>query len=282
VAHLLAERLSLPVLSVDSMQVYRGLDIGTAKPTPEERARHRYYGLDLADPGEHFSVAQYRAAVWAELRARPVSAVIACGGSGLYFKALRAGLTPAPPSDPARRAEGEALLAAEGLPGLQARVRAAGLWSALPEGDQRNPRRLLRALERGSAGAAADRSVGPRPPGLWLKREALWARLRRRAEAMFAQGLLEEAARWRGRLGTAGQAIGYAEAEAVLDGRMSRTEAVEHIALRSRQYAKRQLTWLRGQERAVLLERGGAESDTELADRVQAVWEAEGPIPLRE
>ena len=162
-AHAIARARGWAVLSADAMQVYRGLDIGTAKPTAAERAGLIYGGLDYCDPDRAFSAGEYAraaAAEWPRLSAAP--AVLAAGGSGLYVKALVEGLDAAP-SEPELRAEAEALMARGGLAALQAAVRerAPDLWAALR--DPANPRRLVRAYERARLGDRP-RPAGPPPP----------------------------------------------------------------------------------------------------------------------
>ncbi|MEX2607650.1 MAG: tRNA (adenosine(37)-N6)-dimethylallyltransferase MiaA, partial [Kiritimatiellia bacterium] len=242
-AHLLADRLNLRLLSVDSMMVYRGMDIGTAKPTPHEITRYEYAGLNLADPGERFSTGQWLRAVSRDLDERPTLAV---GGTGLYFRALIQGL---PPKDPVSAADTDL-----DVESLQARIRERDPGVLGQLADPQNPRRLERALARLKAGQPQ--------PGHWketanfpipvLRREVseLNERILQRTRCMFTEGLLEETRRLleTGTLtGTAQQAIGYAEAAAVLRGESTVEQAVEAVATRTRRYAKRQRTWFRNQ-----------------------------------
>jgi tRNA dimethylallyltransferase len=246
------------IISADSRQVYRGLDIGTAKATAQERRRVRHHGLDLVDPDEAFSVADFVAhatGVLAELAARDAVAVLV-GGTGLYLRAVARGLdTVALPSDPIVRARIEAELAAEGLGALAARLRdvAPGLASTV---DLRNPRRVVRALE--IAELAGD---APRPPargypgavawiGLQVAPERHRAWIAARARAQFDTGLIDEAAALRERFDPAlpaFSAIGYREAWAVLDGGLTREAAIELDARRNVAFAKRQRTWFRSE-----------------------------------
>lgn len=282
VAHAIARARGWALLSVDACQVYRGLDIGTAKPTPAERAGIRYGGLDLTDPDRRFSAGDYLRAVsreWPRLAGAP--AVLAVAGTGLYLRALLQGLD-APPSDPERRAEAEDLLARGGLAALQVAVRGASpaLWAALR--DPCNPRRLVRAYER--AASAVPAAAAPRPPprvvGLRLPPDELAQRIRARVAAMFAAGLLDEAAELRRRYPeispTARAAIGYREAWNALDGRCTIAEARERIVLRTRQYAKRQMTWFRRQTAVEWVEAGGGRNIGEIAEEVYAILERYG------
>ena len=245
-AQYLAERHGAAILSADAMLVYRGMDIGTAKPTADERARVPYYGLDCVTPADPFSVAQ-----WLE-RARAVPTdrpIIAVGGTGLYFSARLRGLDETAPADPARRAE----LAALPLPELQARL--APHRDRLPPGDWANPRRLVRALEILESGRSLpDRWIAaPKPPLLALTwpRPLLHERIVRRVQAMYRDGLLDETEALLRRhpvwSPTARGAIGYAEAADCLAGRCTREEAMERTIIRTRQLARRQETYLRHQ-----------------------------------
>lgn len=284
VAHVLAERLGLRVLSVDAMQVYRGMDIGTAKPSAGERVRYRYLGLDLADPDCACSVADYLAAVRGSLVASDTA--IVAGGSGLYVRCLIQGLRDAPAADPAWRAEADALLAAGGIEALQARARERAPGAVEKLADPRNPRRVIRVVELAAAGECGEvwRDQGPVLVGLSMPMDALRRRISARTEQMFRDGLLAEAARIRDSYpalsDTARQAIGYLEAWACLDGRLAEAQAVEATALRTARLAKKQMTWFRNQHRMEWIEVGESESAAAIATRVEAAWEQHGRISL--
>jgi tRNA dimethylallyltransferase len=287
VAHVLAEEMDLPILSIDSMMVYRGMDVGTAKPSAVERSRYRYLGLDLADPGRAFSVADYLAAVARQISEAGVRRVIVCGGTGLYLKALLRGIDTGPAPDSALRAELESLFHAGGLDALTARLGQHGGGHDLPVGDRQNPRRVMRAIERTLAGARRGEAwpEAPRPvlAGLRMPRAVLVERIHRRAQSMFEQGLLEEtvALDRSGLLaGTSVQAIGYSEALQVLRGTLGKEAAIEATAIRTRQYARRQDTWFRRQENVTWVDRVDADQPVELARRVRAIWEEHGATPL--
>ncbi len=246
------------VISADSRQVYRGLDIGTAKATAADRARARHFGLDLVEPDEPFSVADFVAhasGVLDELAATGGVAILA-GGTGLYLRAVGRGLdTAALPSDPEVRARIEAELAAGGLATLAERLRALAPTLA-GRVELRNPRRVVRALEM--AELAGD-TLPPAPRGYpgpiaWLglvvEAAAHATRIAARARDQFDAGLIGEARSLRARFDPglpAFSAIGYREAWAVLDGELNLDQAVELDARRNVAFAKRQRTWFRSE-----------------------------------
>ena len=253
------------VISADSRQVYRGLDIGTAKATPEERRRVVHHGLDLVDPHEPFSVAQFRAhalAVLADLGSRGGIAILV-GGTGFWLRAVTAGIdTDALPSDAAVRATIEADLARDGLEALAGRL-AVLAPSLAARTDLRNPRRVVRALEIAElvGDAPLPGAVGYPAPilGLQLVLEPAEHRHRiaRRAQAQFDAGLIEEARRLRERFDPAlpaFSAIGYRESWAVLDGEATLDEAIELDARRNAQFARRQRTWFRREPTLAVLD----------------------------
>jgi tRNA dimethylallyltransferase len=255
---LAADGRHVAIISADSRQVYRGLDIGTAKATAVDRARFPHHGLDLVDPDQPFSVADFATharAVLAEVGQQDRIAILA-GGTGLYLRAVASGLdTDALPSDATVRARLEAGLAADGLEPLVARLRVLAP-AAAARVDLRNPRRVVRALE--IAELAGD---APPPPargyggpvtwlGLTLEPRVHRARIAARAQGQFDAGLVEEARSLRERYDPALRAfsaIGYREAWAVLDGAMTVQEAVEVDARRNVAFARRQATWFRAE-----------------------------------
>lgn len=270
VAQCLAERFGAAILSADAMLVYRDLDIGTAKPPLAERGAVSYFGVDRVTPSEMFS-----AAAWLEEAQRAITAAQRCivvGGTGLYFSALLRGLDPAPPADPTLRAELERCTLEE----LRARLAATGNVIA----DDANPRRLIRALEILASGGELPKGWGVRqkPPltALTWERAVLHERIARRVDEMYAAGLLDEAERVRRDYPmwsqTAAQAIGYAEAFAVLDGTLSLKEAKERTVIRTRQLARRQETYLRGQFEVTWICGVVGEPLERLAERVAAAW----------
>ena len=250
------EGIPAEVISADSRQVYRGLDIGTAKPTLEERRGVRHHGLDLVDPNQPFSVADFAdhvATVLPPIAAAGGLAVLA-GGTGFYLRAIARGLdTAALPSDAAVRSKIEARMVEFGVAAGAARLTSLAPNLAARV-DLRNPRRVARALE--IAEIAGDAPL-PDPKGYagavaWLGLDvprdvhARW--IAERARAQFDAGLVEEARALRKRFDPAlpaFSAIGYAESWALLDGEIEREAAIERDAARNVAFAKRQRTWFR-------------------------------------
>jgi tRNA dimethylallyltransferase len=253
-----AEGRVAEVISADSRQVFRGLDIGTAKVSEAARARVPHHGLDLVDPDEPFSVADFvthASAVLADLAAQNGVAILA-GGTGLYLRAVARGIdTAALPSDSEVRARLEAELLAGGLTPLVERLGALAPVSAARV-DRRNPRRVVRALEiaelQGDAPLPAPRGY-PGPViwlGLTLDADAHARRIAARAQAQFDAGLIEEARSLRERFDPASppfSAIGYREAWAVLDGELTLAAAIALDTQRNQAFAKRQGTWFRSE-----------------------------------
>ena len=292
VAQYLAEQSPSDILSADAMLVYLGMDIGTAKPTAAERARVHYYGLDLVEPREPFSAGAYRLAALQAIqdthaRSRPL---IVVGGTGLYIKSLTDGLVPRSPGQSAVREEAERRLAMGGIGALQAwlsRVDPAR-YSALA--DPKNPRRLIRTLETtlaGEAPAAGNWRAAqdsPRILGLKWSLPQLYDRIQGRVQAMFTGGLLTEVERLLQagfeQAPTASHAIGYAEAVAYLRARCSLEDAMMKTAVRTRQLAKRQMTWFRHQCNVEWLAVDAAMTMAEIAGAVRAYWQTHGPTPV--
>ncbi len=261
VALRLAVTLPLEAVNADSRQVYRGMDIGTSKPTDEERAVLPHHLIDVVDPDDRYHVARFRAdALRAldDIRGRGRLPVVV-GGTGLYVRALLKGLRPAPPADPALRQELEAHVRAHGSAALHARLGALD-----PDAARRlhpNDRvRIVRAIEvlmrpgKPDAGgeAATDWSRGVPGwrllmVGLYQSREALRIRLAARARLMLARGMIEEvrrllAAGYQESLPAMG-GIGYRQFCAVLRGRLTEDEALRLMIRDTVRYAKRQMTW---------------------------------------
>jgi tRNA dimethylallyltransferase len=256
----LAQALGAEIINADSMQVYRELDIGTAKPTPAEQARVPHHLLDVADPDEHYDAACYAKEarqIIAGLHHRGVPPLVV-GGTGLYIKALLAGLFHQDEAAPEVRERLARELADKGLPALQARLASLDPATAkrLAAGDTY---RILRALEVAEATGRpiselhADHNFGDRPYatlklGLDLPREELYQRIDERVKVMLAQGWLEEVRLLLKRY-SAGikplQALGYRHLVAYLEVRLPLPEAIEQTQKETRRYAKRQLTWFR-------------------------------------
>lgn len=271
-AHQLAARNGWRLLSADAMMVYRGMNVGTAKPTAAEIEAFDYAGVDLVDPDQPFSVGDWLRAVSGQLDERPTLVV---GGTGLYFRALLEGLAPAadlPEVDDTRP-----------LSELQAELQALDPAALGQLADPENPRRVARAIAWLRAGQPLPRhwrqghARHPVPVLRWPT-PLLDERIHCRTRQLFAGGLLEEAEgllnRYSGISKTARQAIGYSEAFEVVGGRMTLEAAVAAVALRTRQYAKRQRTWFRNQLSAVWVDLPWEDA----ADFLQKVWQERPPF----
>ncbi|HET6249981.1 MAG TPA: tRNA (adenosine(37)-N6)-dimethylallyltransferase MiaA [Tepidisphaeraceae bacterium] len=253
----LAQAAGAEILSVDSMQVYRGMDIGTAKPGPADQAAVRHHLIDLVEPSEPFTVARYVAAadaVIVDAAGRGVP-LIATGGTPLYFKSLFEGLFEGPGADPEIRAR----LGALGADGLAARLRAVDP-AAADRIHGNDIRRMVRALEvyeltgkRISSLQTEWAAAQPRHAATWVglhwDREILNRRINARFKAMLAAGWLEETRALLARYGdfslTAGEATGYQELIEHLQGKTTLEEAGEQIKIATRQLARRQMKWFR-------------------------------------
>lgn len=277
---------SAELVNADSRQVLRGLHVGTNRPGPEDLEGVPCHLLGITDPGAPFSVADWLAAARACLASLDLRGMrpIVVGGTGLYVRALLDGLElDGAPPDPGRRATLNARAASpEGLAALAGELRRRD-----PEGaagiDLRNPRRVVRATEIVEAcGSLAGRGrTGATRPSVRIGLDAApdlhrgW--IAERARAMLAGGLLEETAAALARgvppeaLGASG--IGYREALAVLDGRLSETAAAAEIVRRTARYAKAQRTWFRADRSVVWLHRERGDDLDELVTRAVALAE---------
>jgi tRNA dimethylallyltransferase len=300
VALALAERHGGEIISVDSMQVYRGLDLGTAKPTAAERACVPHHLLDVAELSEPFDAAKFVAlarAAEADIRARGRWPIY-CGGTGLYFKALLEGLGESPAGDAAVRAQLEATPLPELLRELEQHDPAT-----FARIDRANPRRVVRALEvirltgrpyseqrtgwkrenaeRGTRNAELEtRNPRPQTPDpdrfFVLERDPsdLRARIEARVDAMFAAGLVAETrallARGLARNRTAMQALGYRQVIEHLRGERDLAATIALVKTRTWQFARRQRTWFRHQLPAQILAVSAGESADSVAGRIAA------------
>ena len=255
----MARDLGAEIVSVDSMAVYRGLDVGTAKPTAGQRRSVPHHVIDVAGAAETYSVARWlddAAAAIESCRTRGRNILFA-GGTPLYLRALRDGLAELPAADPEFRASLAADAERLGSGALHARLAAIDPTSAAPI-HSNDLKRIIRALEVADAtGKPLSAAFAPAPHPVFatqffildVLRADLHDRIDRRVEAMFAEGLVEETAAALAAPGgigpTARLAAGYAEAIDLIEGRIDRGEAIRRTQLRTRQLAKRQLTWLR-------------------------------------
>jgi tRNA dimethylallyltransferase len=263
-----AARLGAEIVGADSQQVYRHFDLGTAKPTAAQLAAAPHHLISVVEPTEAFSAARYAAladAAIAEIHARG-KRVVVVGGTGLYLKVLLHGVMPGPSADPALRAALEALADREGNGALVERLRASDPTTAqaLHPSDRV---RLIRAIEisEGTGKPASQARAEHAFSGAryrfsqWVlqpPREALYAAINLRARQIFEAGLVDEVRRLVElgyRDAAPMQAVGYGEALAVLEGQLTVDEAIARVAQRTRNYAKRQLTWFRKDTQARVL-----------------------------
>ena len=284
----LAKSFNGEVVSCDSMQVYRRMDIGTAKPTADEMQGIPHHMIDICDPDEDFSVSKYcemATPIVDDILARGKTAIIA-GGTGLYMDSLIKGNDFAPFPATGHRQRLEEKLDEVGLESLIAELSAIDPEAAVRS--QRNPRRIIRALdvyyETGETITAHNlrtQAIPPRYSPLWLgldfePRQLLYDRIDLRVGLMLEQGLEKEI---RDILSsgipkscTAMQAIGYKEFVDALDGRCTMEEAADQVRQSSRRYAKRQLTWFkRNKEMNWLTRREGEGAEEILADARQLI-----------
>ncbi len=264
----LAARLPLEIVSVDSALVYRGLDIGTAKPDPGERRRVPHHLIDVCDPAQAYSAGRFRedarAAIEAILARGRLPLLV--GGTGLYFRVLERGIADIPSPAPELRAALRAEMASLGPAALHARLAELDPASAARI-HPHDPQRITRALEVHAAtgrplsahfdGAAAA-GLG-RPLVKWVlaprEREGLRARLATRFASMLGRGFVNEVAALRARAdldpsSPALRAVGYREVWRHLAGELTRDEMVSLAVIATRQYAKRQYTWFRAERDA--------------------------------
>jgi len=283
VALALAQHWPLEVVSADSRQVYRRLDIGTAKPTRRERIRLPHHGLDVVEPGQRYSAGRFarEATGWiAEIRARGRMPVVV-GGTGLYVKALAEGLFLEPPLEPGQRRGLERWLA--GLEGRELLRWAGRLDPGFKGGGRQRAARAIevallsgRPLGWWQAAARAESLVAPWYVLLTVPRPVLQQRIAARAEEMVRRGLIEEVASVLAE-GHAANApgldgIGIREAVEYLHGHRSRDSVAGAITLNTRRYAKRQETWFRHQLTGPVLALDATRPPERLAEEIAAAW----------
>jgi len=285
----LAARLPLEIVSVDAAMVFRGMDIGTAKPPPDVRARAPHHLIDLIDPAESYSAARFVAdadAAAAHIAARGSRPLFA-GGTMLYFRAWQSGLAKLPAADAGVRARIEARAADAGWPALHAELAARDPEAArrIRPGDRQRIQRALEVIElsgrplseqhrqdlRGAA-RAADLRIVLAP----ADRAALYQRLALRFHDMMRRGLLAETQglRARGDLDASKPSmrlIGYRQLWAHLEGREPLESAVEKAIIATRQLARRQLTWLRAEPGAEWFDPSERDTPRRIAERIE-IW----------
>ena len=283
----LAKELNAEIISCDSMQIYKRMDIGTAKPTHEEMQGIPHHMIDIIEPDEPFSVSRYcdmATPILEDILARGKTAIIA-GGTGLYMDSLIRGNDFADFPDTGIRRHLEEELEEVGVEPLLERLRAIDPYSA--DHSMNNPRRIVRALqvyyETGETITAHNertQSLPPRYSPLWLgldyePRAVLYDRVNRRVGLMLEMGLLEEIRTLLNsgipKKCTAMQAIGYKEFIDAMDGFGTIEEAADLVRQSSRRYAKRQLTWFRRNKDMNWLTRTADTTDEEILQKARQV-----------
>lgn len=279
---ILAKELQTEIISADSMQIYRHMDIGTAKPSEEQKTSVRHHMIDIADPSEAYSTGRYIAEVvpLIERLQREGKVPVVVGGTGLYIRAMTRGLFTGPSSDPELR---RSLLAREG-------ERKGSLYAYLQEIDpaaavrlaRNDIRRIIRAIEvcmKSGSTMSSSQQERTRPLpydfikiGLTRARSELYAMIDERVDAMLSQGLLDEV---RLLLGmnpdrTPLQAIGYKELVRFLGLEIDLQEAVRLIKRNSRRYAKRQFTWFRQEADIHWIDVTGLRDSGSIAGKIRA------------
>jgi tRNA dimethylallyltransferase len=264
----LAGRLCVDIVSADSMQVYRGMDIGTAKPTPAERRQVRHHLIDVCDVAEHFDVKRYL-----ELAAPLLTCALVVGGTGLYVRALRQGLFEGPGRNQPLRARLEAMPAGELFDELR-RLDP----KAADTIDRHNPRRLVRSLEvyHQTGQSIRDLQRQQTPDGIVFgldrDRVDLYRRIEQRIDAQIAAGWVDEVRQVMThgleQNRTAMQAAGYRELVAHIHGQLPLPDAIALIKARTRQLARRQLTWFRREPGLFWIDVKPDESPIETAGRI--------------
>ena len=275
----LAKRLGGEIISVDSMQVYCGLNIGTAKPNTEEQAEVQHHLIDVAKLSEAFDAAQFIRL--AERASKSISSrgriPIFCGGTGLYFRALMEGLGDSPPSDESLRNE-LSLMPLESLV-MELKVKDP---EAAKHIDLKNPRRVLRAIEviRLTGRPYSDQRIGwenldSAPQNLFcINREVdiLNQRIHKRVDEMFDNGLVEETQilikQGLRDNRNACQALGYRQVLDLLDGKLSLENVIDRVKTKTRQFAKRQRSWFRNQMKCEVLEWPDGENVNSCCERL--------------
>jgi tRNA dimethylallyltransferase len=277
----LAEQLGAEIVSMDSMAVYRHMDLGTAKPTGDQRRRVAHHVVDIVDPNQPFSLAQYLQAAQSSILAiRTRGRVpLIVGGTPLYLKALLRGIFSGPPADHALRQRLADLAEQQGNLALHQRLAAVDPDTArrLAPDDRRRVIRALEVLEITGQSITLLQTQFERPRNpqecrvfvLNWNRDELIRRIEARVDQMFQMGLVDETSKLLTRYGalspTAGQAVGYREVISHLSGGPNLLETIGLVKTRTRQLAKRQMTWFRSLCECQFLQMGGSDSPRQIA-----------------
>ncbi len=260
VAHHIAKQKGYAILSTDSMQVYKDMNIGTAKASQEELEEVEYYGIDICEPTKNYNLwdfYQYSKRIFKE---NIDKTFIITGGTGLYIKALTQGLNDLPSADENLRAKWKSIIETKGILPIQNKLQdlAPQYVSNMTKDDLENPRRLIRALEMVISPQYKDNPDAWNKSkekvdliGLTMPTELLNEKIEKRVYRMYDEGLINEVKNLLKKYdfinGTALQAIGYAEAIAFIEKRCSKDTAIEKTVVRTRRLAKKQRTWFRHQ-----------------------------------
>jgi tRNA dimethylallyltransferase len=282
----LARLLNAEIISLDSMAVYRDMNIGTAKPSAEERAAVPHHLIDILDPNEQFSVSDYISL--AEEKIREIQArecvPLFVGGTPLYLKAILRGIFPGPPADWEFRRRIEEEVRQVGLDALHQRLMQVDPLSATKL-HPHDKRRMIRALEVYTLTGQPISHVqtqfeesAPREAckvfALQWPRPLLHQRIEERVDQMFAQGFVDEVRALLNKYGalsrTASQAVGYREVIDHVQGKYDVDEARERVKIRTRQFARRQQTWFRGLSECRFVDRDELQSPKDIAARIVA------------
>ena len=283
VALALAELMPIEVVSADSRQIYRRLDIGTAKPTKRERRRVPHHGLDLVDPGQRYSAGRFalEGSTWVgEIRSRDRLPVVV-GGTGLYIRALAEGLFREPTLAPSRRSDLQAWL--DRMQGSELVRWAARLDPEFKGGGRQRAARAIelalltgQPLSHWQRVARAEGTIEPWYVRLTVPRPVLHRRIEVRAREMLQRGLVEEVAAVLAEghpAATPGlDAVGVREAVQYLHGQRERETIPDAIAASTRQYAKRQETWFRHQLKGTVLTLDATRRPAEIAREIAEAW----------
>jgi len=283
VALALADLMPIEVVSADSRQIYRRLDIGTAKPTKRERRRVPHHGLDLVDPGQRYSAGRFalEGSTWVgEIRSRDRLPVVV-GGTGLYIRALAEGLFREPTLAPSRRSDLQAWL--DRMQGSELVRWAARLDPEFKGGGRQRAARAIelalltgQPLSHWQRVARAEGTIEPWYVRLTVPRPVLHRRIEVRAREMLQRGLVEEVAAVLAEghpAATPGlDAVGVREAVQYLHGQRERETIPDAIAASTRQYAKRQETWFRHQLKGTVLTLDATRPPAEIAREIAEAW----------